>query len=89
MTTFDSGYAYLVDGNFNPRHREGDDAYWLGGWDLLLNFNPRHREGDDAIPANSRVRLMDFNPRHREGDDLAPWTFIIAKGEFQSTSPRR
>ena len=54
---------------FNPRSREGSDAYSSAFWRVITNFNPRSREGSDNSSSHSCRQIKNFNPRSREGSD--------------------
>ena len=57
-------------GRFNPRAREGRDAFDLPPARSRRSFNPRAREGRDrTVRAHPRGQCA-FNPRAREGRDV-------------------
>mgnify|MGYP000957583369 FL=1 len=71
--------------DFNPRSREGSDAYRGERRRNEKNFNPRSREGSDEYRKLQRAIRYDFNPRSREGSDqkmrnfeLVSWISIHA-----------
>ena len=55
--------------DFNPRSREGSDAYNTFATKSPVNFNPRSREGSDGIGMYNLLFSRNFNPRSREGSD--------------------
>ena len=57
--------------DFNPRSREGSDAYNTFATKSPVNFNPRSREGSDGIGMYNLLFSRNFNPRSREGSDLS------------------
>ena len=55
---------------FNPRSREGSDAFLLAVLAVKdVDFNPRSREGSDVRNPCPCQHLINFNPRSREGSD--------------------
>ncbi len=44
--------------NFNPRSREGSDAFWLAIETPIENFNPRSREGSDSNFTQNSISVL-------------------------------
>ena len=75
--------------NFNPRSREGSDAFARLNSFRFSYFNPRSREGSDGSDADGQDHTEYFNPRSREGSDLSRGRTSDRPTRFQSTLPRR
>ena len=65
-----SYHVTSISSDFNPRSREGSDAFVnVIALQHIPDFNPRSREGSDKKGQAENVCPFYFNPRSREGSD--------------------
>ena len=76
--------------HFNPRSREGSDAFraYLAVQRALFQSTLPRRERP-VVPAKLLYFFVYFNPRSREGSDDTRTHMVSSRYEFQSTLPRR
>ena len=84
-----SGSRYPVGHGFNPRSREGSDAYRCIILSKEVSFNPRSREGSDSLGVNDPDFCLTFQSTLPRRERLHGDIFDLISGVFQSTLPRR
>ena len=87
-TTIFTVQITIVNINFNPRSREGNDSPATLFFSTITDFNPRSREGNDNTRRLKMNSSGNFNPRSREGNDHRSMMMSKLFRKFQSTFPR-
>ena len=73
-----SYHVTSISSDFNPRSREGSDAFVnVIALQHIPDFNPRSREGSDKKGQAENVCPFYFNPRSREGSDSDRFWYTV------------
>ena len=78
-TTGITRYRYVLQTNFNPRSRVGNDGKAGRKGVHTCYFNPRSRVGNDSIKRRQKHFCDYFNPRSRVGNDRRVTTSCTRK----------